>query len=66
MAAYGIVANLALVATSIFTGIAQGTQPLLSENFGQGNNKKILQLFKYAIYASLVVSVVLYFIVCYF
>lgn len=60
VAAYGIVANLALVATSIFTGIAQGTQPLLSENFGQGNNKKILQLFKYAIYASLVVSVVLY------
>ena len=37
VAAYGIVANLALVATSIFTGIAQGTQPLLSENFGQGN-----------------------------
>ncbi|MCF4017403.1 MATE family efflux transporter [Clostridium sporogenes] len=60
VAAYGIVANLALVATSIFTGIAQGTQPLLSENFGQGNNKKILQLFKYAIYASLVVSIVLY------
>lgn len=60
VAAYGIVANLALVATSIFTGIAQGTQPLLSENFGQENNKKILQLFKYAIYASLVVSIVLY------
>ncbi|EPY6472685.1 MATE family efflux transporter [Clostridium sporogenes] len=66
VAAYGIVANLALVATSIFTGIAQGTQPLLSENFGQGNNKKILQLFKYAIYASLVVSVVLYFFVVIF
>lgn len=66
VAAYGIVANLALVATSIFTGIAQGTQPLLSENFGQGNNKKILQLFKYAIYASLVVSVVLYFLVVIF
>ncbi|WP_434305377.1 MATE family efflux transporter [Clostridium botulinum] len=66
VAAYAIVANLALVATSIFTGIAQGTQPLLSENFGQGNNKKILQLFKYAIYASLVVSVVLYFFVVIF
>lgn len=66
VAAYGIVANLALVATSIFTGIAQGTQPLLSENFGQGNNKKILQLFKYAVYASLAVSVVLYFIVVIF
>ncbi len=66
VAAYGIVANLALVAISIFTGIAQGTQPLLSENFGQGNNKKILQLFKYAVYASLAVSVVLYFLVVIF
>lgn len=66
VAAYGIVANLALVATSIFTGVAQGTQPLLSENFGQGNNKKILQLFKYAIYVSLGISVVLYFIVVIF
>lgn len=66
VAAYGIVANLALVATSIFTGIAQGTQPLLSENFGQGNNKKILQLFKYAMYTSLVVSVALYFVIVIF
>ncbi|MCR1934089.1 MATE family efflux transporter [Clostridium tepidum] len=66
VAAYGIVANLALVATSIFTGIAQGTQPLLSENFGQSNNKKILQLFKYAIYTSLAVSIVLYFIIIIF
>ncbi|MGY0372795.1 MATE family efflux transporter [Clostridium sp. JNZ J1-5] len=60
VAAYGIVANLALVATSIFVGISQGTQPLLSKNFGQGNNKKIRQLFKYAIRVSLGYSVVLY------
>ncbi|MDL2296296.1 MATE family efflux transporter, partial [Lachnospiraceae bacterium OttesenSCG-928-E19] len=32
VAAYGVVANLALVATALFTGIAQGVQPLVSEN----------------------------------
>ena len=30
VAAYGIVANLALVAVSIFTGISQGVQPMIS------------------------------------
>ena len=31
VAAYGIVANIAMVALAIFNGIAQGTQPLVSE-----------------------------------
>ena len=35
VAAYGVVANLALVVTAMFTGIAQGTQPLLSQACGQ-------------------------------
>ncbi|WSI04038.1 MATE family efflux transporter [Sedimentibacter sp. MB31-C6] len=66
VAAYGIVANLALVATSIYTGIAQGTQPILSENYGQGNNEKIRQLFKYAISTSIFISVIMYILVVIF
>lgn len=34
VAAYGVVANLALVVLSVFTGIAQGSQPLLSHAYG--------------------------------
>lgn len=60
VAAYGIVANLALVATSIFAGIAYGTQPLLSKNFGQGNSENIRHLFKYEILVSLGISTILY------
>ncbi len=36
VAAYGIVANLALVCIAIFTGIGQGVQPVISVNFGAG------------------------------
>jgi len=47
VAAYGVVANSALVGTSIFNGIAQGSQPLISESYGKGDTiatKKVLRL----------------------
>lgn len=47
IAAYGIVANAAIVATSIFNGIANGTQPLFSEFYGKNDScsvKKTLRL----------------------
>lgn len=34
VAAYGVIANAALVATAIFTGVGQGLQPLASHAFG--------------------------------
>ena len=34
VAAYGVVANYALVATAIFNGVAQGAQPLVSRCYG--------------------------------
>lgn len=36
VAAYGIVANLALMVRAIFTGISQGVQPLVSRAYGAG------------------------------
>lgn len=47
VAAYGVVANFALVAVSIFNGISQGAQPLVSNYYGKGDKKavhKILEL----------------------
>lgn len=44
VAAYGIVANLALVVLAIFTGIAQGLQPLLSDTFGRGDTPQLARL----------------------
>ncbi|MBQ3011546.1 MAG: MATE family efflux transporter [Oscillospiraceae bacterium] len=60
VAAYGVIANIALVTTAIYTGIAQGTQPLLSEAFGKGNVKTIRDNLKYAIIAVITTSAVIY------
>ncbi|MEG0806226.1 MAG: MATE family efflux transporter [Lachnospiraceae bacterium] len=60
VAAYGVVANIALVVISIFTGIAQGVQPLLSENYGRGNKKDVGKAFRYALLTALVFAIGVY------
>ena len=47
VAAYGVVANYALVATAIFNGVAQGAQPLVSRCYGKNDaagTRKLLLL----------------------
>ncbi len=48
VAAYGIVANLSLVVTAVFTGIAQGLPPLVSRSYGIGEKEDIRRLLNYA------------------
>jgi len=40
VAAYGVIANLALVFSSVYTGIAQGIQPLISMGYGKNSVKE--------------------------
>ncbi len=58
VAAYGVIANIALVVTSIFNGIAQGIQPLISHNYGQGKKKQAKQILKLGIGLSLCVMLI--------
>lgn len=60
VAAYGIIANLALVATSIFTGIAQGIQPLISSSYGAGRIEDIRKVKRMSIITALCFAVLLY------
>lgn len=60
VAAYGIVANLGLVALSIFTGIAQGVQPLISHAYGIGNEKEVRWLYHKAVLVSTFVGVLMF------
>jgi putative MATE family efflux protein len=60
VAAYGVIANLSLVVISIYTGVAQGIQPLISRSYGAGNRKNIQQILRYALTTMLTVSVVVY------
>ena len=46
VAAYGVVANLALVVLSIFTGISQGCQPLLSTAHGRGDGRAVRAVYR--------------------
>ncbi len=46
VAAYAIVANVSLVVTCIWTGTAQGMQPLVSESYAQ--NKSPMKYYRYA------------------
>lgn len=61
VAAYGIIANLSLVVTSIYTGIAQGIQPILSRFYGYGDRKSIKQILNYIIKFLLLLSGFLYY-----
>lgn len=56
VAAYGVVANLSLVVISIYTGIAQGTQPILSRVYGYGERESQKQILKYALKTMLALS----------
>ena len=49
VAAYGIIANLALIVVSIFTGVAQGIQPIVSRSFGSGQMRHVKQIFHYGV-----------------
>lgn len=49
VAAFGVIANLALVMTSIFNGLAMGMQPLVSEAFGKGQTQDQRTLLKICI-----------------
>lgn len=60
VAAYGIVANLALVAIAIFTGIAQGIQPLVSKYHGIRDHIFIQKILRYTIILTMILSIVMY------
>lgn len=61
VAAYGVVANYSLIAMAVFNGISQGTQPLLSQAYGQ--KKELASLLRWGVLTSLVVECLTVFVV---
>jgi putative MATE family efflux protein len=60
VAAYGVVANIAIVVLSIFNGIAQGMQPLVSQAYGGGDRRTGVRTLGYALVTVAGVSAALY------
>ncbi|HIQ80613.1 MAG TPA: MATE family efflux transporter [Candidatus Scatavimonas merdigallinarum] len=63
VAAYGIIANLSLVVIAIYTGIAQGIQPVISRNYGMKNFGGVHAIMRYALVTMLIFSAVIYMVV---
>jgi len=60
VASYGIVANIALVGVSVFTGIAQGIQPLISKAYGLKDSLVLKKVMKYALVTSIAIAALIY------
>ncbi len=60
VAAYGVIANISLVVMAVYTGIAQGIQPIISKYYGLKNIKNINSTLKYALTSMLIISAAVY------
>ena len=63
VAAYGVIANISLVIVAVYTGIAQGIQPLVSTFYGVGNSRQAKEVFHYALVTMLSVSAIVYLLI---
>lgn len=59
VAAYGVVANTSLVAISVFNGVSQGSQPLISEGYGKGDKSAVKKLLGMGLVTALVIAVIM-------
>lgn len=66
VAAYGVVANIALVVTSLFTGIGQGVQPLISYYHGKQEPENTKKAYGYALITAFTLSVIAYLCIYFF
>lgn len=60
VAAYGIIANIALVVMSVFTGISQGVQPIISKYYNLNKENEIKKVFKYGILTAISIALLVY------
>lgn len=60
VAAYGVVANLAIVTVAVFNGIGSAIQPLISEHYAKKDFDNIQHIIKIAIITEIIISIILY------
>lgn len=59
VAAYGVIANISIVAMAIFNGLAQGAQPLISECYGKGDTAHVKKLLKWSLLTCLATEIII-------
>lgn len=63
VAAYGVIANISLVIMAVFTGMAQGIQPIVSLSYGMKKYDETNAYLRYAVITVLVLSALIYAVV---
>jgi len=63
VAAYGVIANYALIAVAVFNGIAQGGQPLVSEAYGKSDRSRLKLYLRLSVGTAIIVAIVFILIV---
>lgn len=63
VAAYGVVANISLVAVSMFNGVALGSQPLVSQAYATNDKESLKKLYSLGIGLSLILAFIIYSII---
>ena len=61
VAAYGVIANISLVIVAVYTGIAQGIQPLISRFYATGDGEQVQRVWHYAVITVMILSCAVYF-----
>lgn len=59
VAAYGVVANISLVAVAMFNGVANGSQPIASMFYGQGDKEKLKKVLRLGIITSVTMALIM-------
>lgn len=60
VAAFGVITVISLVVVSVYTGLSQGIQPIISQNYGMENWTNVKTILKYAIVTMLLLSGIIY------
>lgn len=60
VSAYGIIVNLSLFVTAIFNGVGQAMQPIVSINYGAGNEDRVYEAGRLGIKTSLLLGIVFF------
>ncbi|SDK09198.1 MATE family efflux transporter [Natronincola ferrireducens] len=66
VAAYGVIANVAIIATALFTGLAQGIQPLVSNYYAKSDRNGLRTILNYSLVTTFGLSITIYLIVVIF
>lgn len=59
VAAYGVIANTALVGVAMLNGVSQGLQPVASETYGRAEKKDLHKVHRYSLIIAMIIALTL-------